>query len=45
LIAFLKTQKNAEAVASGMTKGFAKTGIESRTFICQASEGARLLTQ
>ncbi|HEX2106441.1 MAG TPA: homoserine kinase [Nitrososphaera sp.] len=45
MIAFLKTKKNAEAVAGGMIKGFAMTGIMSRTFICQASEGARLLAQ
>lgn len=43
MIAFLKTRKNAKIVASGMAKGFEKTGIKSRTFVCRASKGARLL--
>jgi homoserine kinase len=43
MIAFLKTHKNAEAVATAMADGFGKTGIKSRTFGCRVSEGARLL--
>jgi homoserine kinase len=43
MIAFLKTNKNAKMVAAAMAKGFKETGIESRTFICRASRGARLL--
>jgi homoserine kinase len=43
MIAFLKTPKNAKMVAAAMTKGFEKTGVKSRTFVCRASKGARLL--
>jgi homoserine kinase len=43
MIAFLKTNKNAKMVAAAMAKGFKETGVESRTFICRASKGARLL--
>jgi homoserine kinase len=43
MIAFLKTNKNAKMVAAAMVKGFKETGIESRTFVCRASKGARLL--
>ena len=43
MIAFLKTNKNAKMVAVAMAKGFKETGVESRTFICRASRGARLL--
>jgi homoserine kinase len=43
MIAFLKTSKNAKMVASAMAKGFKETGVESRTFVCRASKGARLL--
>ncbi|MGH9954798.1 MAG: homoserine kinase, partial [Nitrososphaeraceae archaeon] len=43
MIAFLKTSKNAKTVAAAMAKGFKETGIESRTFVCRASKGARLL--
>ena len=43
MIAFLKTSKNAKTVATAMVKGFKETGIESRTFVCRASKGARLL--
>jgi hypothetical protein len=43
MIAFLKTNKNAKRVAAAMTKGFEGTGVKSRTFICRASKGARLL--
>ena len=43
MIGFLKTDKKAEVVAVAMAKGFEKTGVKSRTFVCQASEGARLL--
>ncbi len=43
MIAFLKTSKNAKIVAAAMAKGFKETGIESRTFVCRASKGARLL--
>src|ERR671916_1602033 len=43
MIGFLKTDKKAEVVAVAMAKGFEKTEVKSRTFVCQASEGARLL--
>jgi homoserine kinase len=43
MIAFLKTSKNAKTVAAAMVKGFKETDIESRTFVCRASKGARLL--
>src|ERR687898_1631943 len=43
MIAFLKTSKSAKIVAAAMAKGFKETGIESRTFVCRASKGARLL--
>lgn len=44
MIAFLKTNKNAKRVAAAMTKGFEGAGVKSsRTFICRASNGARLL--
>ncbi|HEX2472208.1 MAG TPA: homoserine kinase [Nitrososphaera sp.] len=43
MIAFLKTSKNAKTVAAAMAKGFKETGIESRTFVCRPSKGARLL--
>jgi homoserine kinase len=45
MIAFLKTSKNAKTVAAAMVKGFKETGIESRTFVCRASKGARLLAK
>jgi homoserine kinase len=43
MIAFLKTNKNAKTVAAAMAKGFKEAGVESRTFVCRASKGARLL--
>jgi homoserine kinase len=43
MIAFLKTSKNATMVAAAMAKGFKETDVESRTFVCRASKGARLL--
>lgn len=43
MIAFLKTNKNAKMVAAAMANGFKEAGIESRTFVCRASKGARLL--
>jgi homoserine kinase len=43
MIAFLKTNKNANIVAAAMAKGFKETDVESRTFVCRASKGARLL--
>ena len=43
MIAFLKTDKNAKMVAAAMAKGFKDTGVESRTFVCRVSNGARLL--
>jgi homoserine kinase len=43
MIAFLKTNKNAKTVAAAMAKGFKETDVESRTFVCRASKGARLL--
>ncbi len=45
MIAFLKTDKNAEVVAAAMANGFENTGIKSKTYVCRASKGARLLTQ
>lgn len=42
MIAFLKTRKNANRVASAMTKGFLEAGVKSRTFACRPSSGARL---
>ena len=44
MIAFLKTNKNAKTVAAAMANGFKEAGVESRTFVCRASKGARLLT-
>jgi homoserine kinase len=44
MIAFLKTNKNAEVVAAAMANGFENTGIKSKTYVCRASKGARLLT-
>ena len=44
MIAFLKTNKNAEVVAAAMANGFENTGIKSKTYVCRASSGARLLT-
>src|ERR671918_487093 len=35
--------KKAKMVAAAMAKGFKETGVESRTFVCRASKGARLL--
>ena len=43
MIAFLKTSKNAKMVAAAMAKGFKEADVESRTFVCRASKGARLL--
>jgi homoserine kinase len=43
MIAFLKTDKNSEIIAAAMTEGFKNTGVMSKTFVCRASEGARLL--
>jgi homoserine kinase len=43
MIAFLKTSENAQVVATSMAKGFANIGVQSKTFVCRASKGARLL--
>ena len=43
MIAFLKTNKNAKRVVPAMTKGFEGAGVKTMTFICRASNGARLL--
>ncbi|MFL6372848.1 MAG: homoserine kinase [Nitrososphaera sp.] len=43
MIAFLKTSENAQIVAASMAKGFEKTGVQSKTFVCRASKGAQLL--
>ena len=43
MIAFLKTNKNAKMVAAAMANGFKEAGVQSRTFVCRASKGARLL--
>jgi len=44
MVAFLKTSVNAQIVAASMAKGFEKTGIQSKTFVCRTSKGAQLLT-
>jgi homoserine kinase len=43
MIAFLKSRKNANKVAGAMVKGFGDAGVESRTFACRPSSGARLV--
>jgi len=43
MIAFLKTHKNSEIIAASMAEGFKNTDVMSKTFVCRASEGARLL--
>jgi homoserine kinase len=43
MIAFLKTRNKAKTGAAARVTGFKETGIESRTFVCRASKGARLL--
>lgn len=42
MIAFLKTRKKADKVASAMAKGFLEAGVKSKTFACRPSSGARL---
>ena len=44
MISFLRDDKEAiECVAHSMTKGFKEANIQSRTFTCHSSKGARVL--
>lgn len=43
MISFLKTRRDARQVAKAMADGFKEANIESRSFICGPSRGARVV--
>ena len=43
MISFLKTEKNAATVAKSMAAGFKEAKIESRTYVCKPSAGAKIV--
>jgi homoserine kinase len=44
MISFLKTEKNAATVAKSMAAGFKEAKIESRTYVCRPSAGAKIIS-
>ena len=44
MISFLKTKKNGVRVAESMAAGFKEAKIESRTYVCKPSTGAKVLS-
>jgi homoserine kinase len=43
MISFMKLGRKAKFVAAAMSEGFAGAGLQSKTFICRPSRGARLV--
>jgi homoserine kinase len=43
MISFLKNDKYGKCVADSMSDGFKEANIQSRTFVCHSSKGARVL--
>ncbi len=43
IISFLKNDKYGKRVADSMSDGFKEANVQSRTFVCQTSKGARVL--
>jgi homoserine kinase len=43
MVSFLKTGKSGKRVAQAMAEGFKEAKLESRTFICRPSRGARII--
>jgi len=43
MVSFLKTGKNGKRVAQAMAEGFKEAKLESRTFVCRPSLGARII--
>jgi homoserine kinase len=43
MISFMKSGKKAKLVAEAMSEGFAGAGLQSKTFVCRPSRGARLV--
>jgi homoserine kinase len=43
MISFLKTGKSGKRVAQAMAEGFKEAKLQSRTFICRPSRGARVI--
>jgi homoserine kinase len=44
MISFLKTGKNGKLVAESMAAGFSEAKVKSRTFVCHASSGAKVVS-
>lgn len=44
MISFLNTDKNALTVAQSMAAGFGEAKIESRTYVCKPSGGAKIIS-
>jgi homoserine kinase len=44
MISFLNTDKNALTVAQSMASGFREAKIESRTYVCKPSGGAKIIS-
>jgi len=43
MVSFLKTAKNGKRIAQAMAEGFKEAKLESRTFVCRPSAGARVI--
>jgi homoserine kinase len=43
MVSFLKTGKNGKRIAQAMAEGFKEARLESRTFVCRPSAGARVI--
>jgi len=43
MVSFLKTGKNGKRIAQAMAEGFKEAKLESRTFVCRPSAGARVI--
>jgi len=44
MISILKTEKKAQTVAKSMAAGFKEQNVESRTYVCKPSSGARIVS-
>jgi len=43
MVSFLRTGKNGKRVAQAMAEGFKEAKLESRTFLCRPSAGAKVI--
>jgi homoserine kinase len=43
MVSFLKTGKKGKRIAQAMAEGFKEAKLESRTFVCRPSTGARVI--